>query len=59
MKKSKIIYSINVEDIQTVALDEIERTLSEDEIERIKNCIGDKIQWYDTIADSINEEIKR
>jgi hypothetical protein len=58
MKSSKIIYSLNVEDIQTVALQEIERNLSPEEIEKIKNPIADKINWYDAIADSINEKIK-
>jgi len=58
MKSSKIIYSLNVEDIQTVALEEIERNLSPEEIEKIKESIADKIYWYNAIADSINETIK-
>lgn len=58
MKSSEIIYSLNVEDIQTVALQEIERNLSPEEIEEIKETIADKIKWYDAIADSINEKIK-
>jgi hypothetical protein len=58
MKSSKIIYSLNIEDIQTVALQEIERNLSPEEIEKIKNSIADKINWYDAIANSINEKNK-
>ena len=58
MKSSKIIYSLNVEDIQTVALEEIERNLSPEEIEKIKKSITDRINWYDAIANSINEKIK-
>jgi DNA replicative helicase MCM subunit Mcm2 (Cdc46/Mcm family) len=58
MKSSKIIYSLNVEDIQTVALQEIERNLSPEEIKKIKESIAEKINWYDAIADSINEHIK-
>ena len=58
MKSSKIIYLLNVEDIQTVALQEIERNLSLEEIEKIKKSIADKINWYDAIANSINENIK-
>lgn len=58
MKSSKIIYSINIEDIQTVALQELERNLSPEEIEKITNNIADKIDWYDAIADLINEKIK-
>lgn len=58
MKNSKIIYLLNVEDIQTVALQEIERNLSPEEIEKIKKSIPDKINWYNAIANSINENIK-
>lgn len=55
MKKNKIIYSINVEDVQTVSTEILGRELSTKEIEKIINAIGEKINWYDIIADSINE----
>jgi hypothetical protein len=55
--RSKIIYSLNEDDIQTVALQEVERNLSSLEIERIKSSIADKLNWYDAIAEAINEEI--
>jgi hypothetical protein len=57
MKNNKIIYSLNENDIQTVAFQELERNLSSHEIEKIKNSIAEKINWYDAIADSINETI--
>ena len=55
--KDEIFYSINIEDIQTVAIEEIDRELTDDEIESIKDLIGEKINWYDAILDSINEKI--
>lgn len=55
--RSKIIYSLNEEDIQTVAFQEVERSLSSQEIEKIKNLIAEKINWYDAIAEAINEKI--
>ncbi|OHB70893.1 MAG: hypothetical protein A2W17_09170 [Planctomycetes bacterium RBG_16_41_13] len=58
MENSQIIYSLTIEDIQTVALQELERKLSSQEIEKIKNPIAEKINWYEAIADSINENIK-
>lgn len=58
MKNNSIIYSLTVEDIQTVALQEIERNLSFEEIEKIKNSFEGKINWYEAIADSINENIE-
>ena len=57
MKNKNIIYSLTVEDIQTVALQELERNLLPDEIKRIKEVIAEKINWYDAILNSINEKI--
>jgi len=55
--KNEIIYSLNIEDIQTVAIQEMGRELFDDEIEKIKDLISEKINWYDAIFDSITEEI--
>ncbi|MCE8427505.1 MAG: hypothetical protein J5U19_03830 [Candidatus Methanoperedens sp.] len=41
---SKIIYSINIEDVQNVAEQEIGRKLTEKEVKVIENKIGDYIQ---------------
>ncbi len=43
--RSKIIYSLNEEDIQTVSQQELERNLSSQEIEKIKDTIAAKINW--------------
>lgn len=58
MKNKKIIYSLNQEDIQIVSLQELGRNLSSEEIEKIKDSIAEKINWYDAIADSINKNCK-
>jgi DNA replicative helicase MCM subunit Mcm2 (Cdc46/Mcm family) len=55
--KNDIVYSLNIEDIQTVAIQEIDRELTEDEIEKVKDLIGEKINWYDAILNSIIEII--
>ncbi len=55
--KEEIIYSLDITDIQTVAEQEIERELTINEIEKIKDLIAEKIDWYGTIADSISEKI--
>lgn len=55
----KIIYSLNVEDIQTVATQEIERELTSAEITRIKDSIAENIPWYDAIANAILKNIER
>ena len=59
MKNNKIIYSLNEEDIQIVAQNELERNLTRDEIKRIEDVIAEKINWYDAITDSINEKIRK
>jgi len=56
-KKSKVIYSINVEDLQTVAEQELERELTNDEIEIVEKRLGDYIDWYGAIALTLNEVI--
>ncbi len=56
--QSGVFYSLNEEDIQNVASQEIERKLSETEIERIKDLIASNINWYDAIANAIYEKVK-
>ena len=51
---TKIIYSINIEDVQTVAQQEIERNLTLDEITKIEDSIANNIDWYGAISDAIN-----
>ncbi len=57
-KQSSVFYSLNEEDIQTVASQEIERNLSEIEIASIKELIASNINWYDAIANAIHEKIR-
>ena len=55
--KNDIVYLLNIEDIQTVSIEELNRELSEEEIEKIRDLIGEKIDWYGAILDSIHEKI--
>ena len=57
-KKNNIIYSLTVEDLQTIASQEINRELTDNEIEEIKDKIAEKINWYDAISNAINERIE-
>ena len=56
-KMDKIIYAIVLADIQEVANQELERELSLEEVELIRDRIAEKIHWYDAIAESIDELI--
>ncbi|HLE26345.1 MAG TPA: hypothetical protein VI935_11975 [Thermodesulfobacteriota bacterium] len=58
-KKSKVIYSINIEDLQTVAEQELERELTDEEIKDVEKRLGDYIDWYGAIASTLNEAIKK
>ena len=53
--EDEIIYSLNIKDIQDVALGEIERELNDEEIEIVKESINKKINWYEAILYSIQE----
>lgn len=57
MNTSKIIYSINIEDVQNVAEEEFGRKLSKKELGIIENKIGDYIDWYSAIDTAIQSEI--
>lgn len=56
--RKEIIYSLCIEDVQTVAEQEIERELTIKEIHQIKDSITVKINWYDAIADAIHQNFK-
>jgi hypothetical protein len=53
----RIVYSINVEDLQNVANDELSRDLNADEIKMVADRLGDYIPWYDAIVSTINDLI--
>jgi hypothetical protein len=53
----KVVYKITVDDVQSVAVKEIGRELSMDEIKNIQEFIAEKINWHDVLADVINEKI--
>jgi hypothetical protein len=57
MNTSKIIYSINIEDVQNVAEEKLGRKLAEKELEIIEDKIGDYIDWYSAIDTAMQNEI--
>lgn len=57
MNKNKIIYSINIEDVQRVANDILDRDLTKKEINELEEAIANNISWYDAIEQAINEKI--
>ncbi len=55
--KIKVIYQKTIEDIQTVAVEEIGRELTDEEIQAIEDTVAANINWYDAVADAINGKI--
>lgn len=53
----EVIYKLIVEDIQYVAEELLNRKLTNNELDIVKNLIGEKINWFDAIADTIEENI--
>jgi len=54
---SRTIYSINIEDVQNVAEEELGRKLSKRELEVIEDKIGNYIDWYSAIDLAIQNGI--
>ena len=55
---NEIVYKLIIEDIQNVALEELDRELTHQEIQKLIDPIAENIPWYDAIARSINEVIR-
>ncbi|MEW6614930.1 MAG: hypothetical protein AB1401_05640 [Thermodesulfobacteriota bacterium] len=55
----RIVYSINVGDIQEVAQQILERNLTKEEILLVENSIGNHLDWFQAIEDSIFEHITK
>ena len=53
--REKVIYSINIKDVKDVAQQEFDIELSEHDLIKIENKIGDYIDWYRAIVDVIND----
>ncbi len=59
IKNDYILYSINVEDVQNVANDTIDRDLTDDEIKKVEASIGDYFSnWFDLLEMAINDVVE-
>ena len=58
MKPSKIIYSLNIEDVQNVAEQELERELTKKELKIVEDKLGDYIDWHEAITLALNDAVK-
>lgn len=56
---NKIVYSLNVEDVQNVAQETFGRKLTEKEISLVQETVGDYIDWFGAIEYAIHKQINR
>ena len=59
MEQERIIYSLNSEDVQTVASGILDRHLSTNEIAQIEDAVAERIDWFEAIAGAISEKNRR
>lgn len=57
MKPSKIIYSLNIEDVQNLAEQELDRELTKKELKIVEDKIGDYIDWHEAITLALNDAV--
>ena len=55
--KLPLVYWLNTEDIQNVAFEKLERTLSDEEIEKLITPIAEQINWSEAISLAIDLNI--
>ena len=55
--ENKIVYSINVADLQDVSESVLERRLTDGEIAVLERSLGDFIDWFSAIENAINRHI--
>ncbi|MGD8405985.1 MAG: hypothetical protein PVJ21_20180 [Anaerolineales bacterium] len=51
----QIIYQLTIDDVQNVALEELDEELSFEEIKIIEELVAKRIDWYGVISDAIIE----
>ena len=56
---TRVIYSLCIEDIQTVAEESFGRRLTKAEIDVVEEELGDYVQWYDSIYWAIANHVEK
>jgi hypothetical protein len=55
VNEDEIIYELRIGDIQDVATQSFGRKLTEEEIKKIIDPIGERVPWFDIIEDCIRD----
>lgn len=54
----RIVYSLNVDDLQSVAAAELGRNLTDQELASVERKLGDFIDWYGAVANTIDMSVE-
>ncbi len=57
MDNEKTIYRLKIEDVQNVAMEQYGRILTDEELEKVEDNLGDYIKWYDLIEMTIENHV--
>jgi hypothetical protein len=57
--RDRIIYSLNVNDIQGVSKEVLGRSLTKAEIAKVENSVGDFITWREAIENAIRLHLRK
>lgn len=55
----RVVYSVNVEDVQHVASEQLGRTLKPSEVRAVENRLGDHVDWYGAIEAAVQDTVSR
>ena len=53
----EIIYGINVNDLQDVSAQVLERPLTDAEVTLVKESVGDYVDWFQAIENAIRKHV--
>ena len=57
--EERVVYYMNAEDVQTVANECLNRSLSDDEIEMLEDAIAERVDWFGAIEGAILDKIEK
>lgn len=55
MEQDKTIYSISIDDVNQVAGEVLSRPLTKQEIKKISEKLGDNIDWFQAIENTLSD----
>ena len=59
MKRTDILYSLNVQDVQDVAQREFDRELNDKEIKSVAAKLGEYIDWYEAVNTAVAQTVRK